>query len=93
MRQVDLDPAGLYRVRCAECAANPALTFADGMAVRVPNPTALEVIRKGAERIVQVSDDEMPEAIWSIYSANHNCAEGAGAAALAALSKEHRVVA
>ena len=33
---------------------NSALTFADGMAVRVPDPTALEVIRKGAERIVEV---------------------------------------
>ena len=31
-------------------STNSALTFADGMAVRVPDPTALEVIRKGAER-------------------------------------------
>jgi threonine dehydratase len=69
-------------------ATNSALTFADGMAVRVPDPTAVEVIRKGAERIVQVSDDEIAEAIRSIYSATHNCAEGAGAAALAALCKE-----
>src|SRR5499427_3815398 len=69
-------------------ATNSALTFADGMAVRVPDPTALEVIRKGAERIVQVSDDEIAEAIRNIYSATHNCTEGAGAAALAALTKE-----
>jgi len=67
---------------------NSALTFADGMAVRVPDPTALEVIRKGAERIVEVTDDEIAEAIRVIYSATHNCAEGAGAAALAALIKE-----
>jgi threonine dehydratase len=65
-----------------------ALTFADGMAVRVPDATALEVIRKGAERIVEVSDDEIADAIRNIYSATHNCAEGAGAAALAALIKE-----
>jgi threonine dehydratase len=58
------------------------------MAVRVPDPTALEIIRKGAERIVEVSDDEIAEAIRLIYSATHNCAEGAGAAALAALIKE-----
>ena len=69
-------------------ATNSALTFADGMAVRVPDATALEVIRKGAERIVEVTDDEIAEAIRSIYSATHNCAEGAGAAALAALMKE-----
>lgn len=65
-----------------------ALTFADGMAVRVPDAKALEIIRNGAERIVEVSDDEIAEAIRIIYSATHNCAEGAGAAALAALIKE-----
>jgi threonine dehydratase len=69
-------------------ATNSALTFADGMAVRVPDATALEVIRKCAERIVEVTDDEIAESIRSIYSATHNCAEGAGAAALAALMKE-----
>ncbi len=67
---------------------NSALTFADGMAVRVPDATALEVIRKGAERIVEVTDDQIAEAIRVIYTASHNCAEGAGAAALAALMKE-----
>jgi len=35
-----------------------------------------------------VTDDEIAEAIRSIYIATHNCAEGAGAAALAALMKE-----
>jgi threonine dehydratase len=69
-------------------STNSALTFADGMAVRVPDATALEVIRKGAERIVEVTDDEIADAIRIIYSATHNCAEGAGAAALAALIKE-----
>ena len=67
-----------------------ALTFADGMAVRVPDATALEVIRRGADRVVEVSDDEIAEAIRIIYSATHNCAEGAGAAALAALIKERK---
>jgi threonine dehydratase len=67
---------------------NSALTFADGMAVRVPDAAALEVIRRGAERIVEVSDDEIAEAIRVLYSATHNCAEGAGAAPLAALMKE-----
>ena len=69
-------------------ATNSALTFADGMAVRVPDAIALETIRHGAERIVEVSDDEIAEAIRSLYGATHNCAEGAGAAALAALIKE-----
>jgi threonine dehydratase len=67
---------------------NSALTFADGMAVRVPDETALQVIRRGVDRIVEVSDDEIAEAIRTLYSATHNCAEGAGAAALAALLRE-----
>ena len=67
---------------------NSALTFADGMAVRLPDATALDVIRRGADRIVEVSDDEIAEAIRVLYSATHSCAEGAGAAALAGLIKE-----
>jgi threonine dehydratase len=69
-------------------ATNSALTFADGVAVRVPDATALEAIRQGAERIVEVSDNEIAEAIRCIYCATHNCAEGAGAVAFAALIKE-----
>jgi len=67
---------------------NAAHTFADGMAVRVPDATALEVIRRGTERVVEVSDGEIAEAIRILYSATHSCAEGAGAAALAALIKD-----
>jgi len=67
---------------------NSALTFADGMAVRVPDETALAVIRRGAERIVEVSDDDIAEAIRVYFSDTHTLAEGAGAAALAALMQE-----
>jgi threonine dehydratase len=67
---------------------NSALTFADGMAVRVPDASALEVIGRGAERIVEVSDEEIAQAMRILFSDTHNCAEGAGAAALAALMKE-----
>jgi threonine dehydratase len=67
---------------------NSAATFAEGMAVRVPDPEALEIIRRGAERIVEVSEDEIAEAIRIMFSATHTVAEGAGAAALAALIKE-----
>jgi threonine dehydratase len=68
-----------------------ALTFADGMAVRVPDAEALEVIRRGAERIVEVSDDQVAEAIRIFFSDTHTTAEGAGAAPLAALIKERSV--
>jgi threonine dehydratase len=65
-----------------------ANTFADGMAVRVPVPAALDIIRAGAERIVRVSDDEVKAAVRHYYSDTHNLVEGAGAAPLAALLKE-----
>jgi threonine dehydratase len=65
-----------------------ANTFADGMAVRVPVPEALEAIRAGAERIVRVSDDEVKAAIRHFFHDTHNLVEGAGAAALAALMKD-----
>ncbi len=65
-----------------------ARTFADGMAVRVPVAEALEIYGKGAERIITVSDAEVAEAIRVYYCDIHNLAEGAGAAALAALMQE-----
>ena len=64
-----------------------ALTFADGMAVRVPDPAALEAIRRGAEDVIEVSDDEVAEAIRILFTDTHNTAEGAGAASLAAFIK------
>jgi threonine dehydratase len=67
---------------------NSASTFADGMACREPHPDALALIAKGAARIVRVEDDEIAEAIRLLWTATHNVAEGAGAAALAALLKE-----
>jgi threonine dehydratase len=65
-----------------------AITVADGVAVRVPVPEALEAIIAGADRIVQVSDDEVKAAIRDLYRCTHNIAEGAGAAPLAALLKD-----
>jgi len=65
-----------------------ANTFADGMAVRVPVPAALDIIRAGAERIVRVSDDEVKAAMRHYFSDTHNLVEGAGAAPLAALLKD-----
>ncbi|MDE0531784.1 MAG: threonine dehydratase [Albidovulum sp.] len=69
-------------------ATNTANTFADGIAVRVTVPEALEIYSGGADRIVSVSDTEMAAAVRLYYSTTHNLAEGAGAASLAALFKE-----
>jgi len=68
--------------------SNSADTFAGGLAVRVPDDTALDVIRRHAARIVQVTEAEMRAAMRIIFSDTHNVAEGAGAAPLAAALQE-----
>ena len=69
--------------------ASPATTeLADGMACRVPEPAALEIICRGVERIVEVTDDEVAAAMRLLFECTHTVAEGAGAAALAAAVQE-----
>lgn len=65
-----------------------ANTFADGMACRVPHPDAFALVRENAARIVRVDDAEVAAAMRLYHEATHNTAEGAGAAALAALWQE-----
>jgi threonine dehydratase len=68
---------------------SPANTqIADGMAVRAVAPEAVAILKKGLARVVEVSDDEVKAAMRLLYSATHNVAEGAGAAALAAAYAE-----
>jgi threonine dehydratase len=67
-------------------------TLADGMATRMPDPDALAIIRRGASRILQVTDDEIGVAIRTYWTDTHNLAEGAGAAALAAAVQEKQKI-
>lgn len=62
--------------------------IADGMACRIPAPDALHAIAAGVDRVVEVSDEEIEEAMRAIFEDTHNVAEGAGAAAVAALLHE-----
>lgn len=70
-------------------ATESAQTFADGVAVRIPDAGALEIIRRGAARVIRVSDAEIAAAMRAYYADTHHIAEGAGAAPLAALMREH----
>lgn len=72
--------------RIIESPVSTAL--ADGMACRIPESDALEVICRGVDRIVQVSDDEVSAAMCTLFECIHNVSEGAGAAALAAAVQE-----
>ena len=62
--------------------------LADGMACRTPNSLALAIARRGVERVIQVNEDEVAGAMRAFFTDTHNVAEGAGAAALAALIKD-----
>jgi threonine dehydratase len=62
------------------------------MACRTPVPDALAVVRAGAERVVLVSDAEVEGAMRALFADTHNVAEGAGAAALAALLQEREAM-
>jgi threonine dehydratase len=62
--------------------------IADGLACRVPNAAAMEAIWENVARIVEVSDDQIEEAMRILYEDTHNVAEGAGAAGLAAAMLE-----
>ena len=67
-------------------------TFADGMAVRQPDPAALDIIRRGAARVVRVTEAQIAQAIRAYFQDTHNVAEGAGAAPLAALLEEREIM-
>ncbi|MDR9753733.1 threonine dehydratase [Pseudomonas sp. SZMC_28357] len=77
----------------ALCGTPSATTFADGLAVRKPIPEAFAIYSAGAARIIAVSDTDIAEAMRAYYTDTHNLAEGAGAAALAALMQEREAMA
>src|SRR6476646_3553908 len=54
---------------------NSSNTQADGMATRNPDGESFAIIRKGASRIVQVTDDQVGEAIRAYWTDTHNLAE------------------
>lgn len=70
-----------------------ARTFADGMAVRVPVAEALAIYGPGAHHLGAVSETEVADAICLYFTATHNVAEGAGAAALALARQEREALA
>ena len=62
--------------------------LADGMACRVADQAALDILRPHLDHVVQVGDDEVAAAMRAIFTDTHNVAEGAGAAAFAAALQE-----
>lgn len=57
--------------------------LADGMACRVPDREALDVVLAEADDVIHVTDEEVAHAMRVLFADTHNVAEGAGAAGLA----------
>jgi threonine dehydratase len=72
--------------RIVEAPARTAI--ADGLACRMPNANAMEIIWQNVARIVEVTDEEITAAMRAIYEDTHNLAEGAAAAAFAGAVRE-----
>src|SRR6202042_3689601 len=63
----------------------PATTIADGIAVRRAGDVTLPMVERYVDEIVTVDEDEIASAILVLLEREKTLAEGAGAAALAAL--------
>lgn len=63
-------------------------TIAEGIAVKKPGELTMEVIRRLVDDIVIVTEESIEEAIYLLLTIEKTVAEGAGAAALAAVMSE-----
>jgi threonine dehydratase len=78
-------------LRDGAISESPSSTrIADGMATRRPDPTAFALLHARAPHVVAVTDDQVESAMRALFSDTHNVAEGAGAAALAAIIADER---
>lgn len=60
-------------------------TIADGIAIKRPAERTLAIIRDRVDEVVEVSEDEIAEAIFHLAQNAHLVVEGAGASGLAAI--------
>jgi threonine dehydratase len=90
VRVIGVQPARLpsMKVAIAEghpVTLSPAATIADGIAVRRAGEKTLPLIQKYVDDIVTVNEEEIANAILLLLEREKTLAEGAGAAAIAAL--------
>jgi threonine dehydratase len=72
-------------------STDEAATFIDGIATRVPDPAAIEIIVRGAARVVQISEDACADSVRLMMGTTHHLVEPSGAAALAGLLVDQAV--
>ncbi len=69
-------------------STDSADTFADGVAVRVPDAEALSIMTQHVSRFIRVTEREIADAMRFYFTDTHHVVEGAGASSLAALIKD-----
>lgn len=89
-----VQPARLPSMKVALAEGKPvtlpaASTIADGIAVRTTGVRTLEIVQKYVDDVVTVDDEEIANAILLLLEHEKTLAEGAGAAAIAALVNRH----
>jgi threonine dehydratase len=78
-------PAYALSLEAGRAIAHEVTTeLADGMACRIPDQTALDILKRGLSQVVLASDRDIAAAMRTLFECTHQVAEGAGAAALAA---------
>jgi threonine dehydratase len=86
-------PAYALSFAAGHKVAAPVTTLlGDGIACRVPDDAVLEVVFENVDRVVQVTEEEIRQAMKFYYTDTHNVVEGAGAAGLAAALKEKQAL-
>jgi threonine dehydratase len=90
VRVIGVQPARLPSMKAAVAEGHPvtlspAATIADGIAVRRAGERTLPLIQKYVDEIVTVDEEEIANAILLLLEHEKTLAEGAGAAAIAAL--------
>ena len=82
-------PAVVESWRSGELRRHETLdTWAEGMATRVPAEMTFDIMRELLDDAMLVDDDALRYAVYRILEETHNLAEGAGAAAVAAIASD-----
>jgi len=86
-------PAYAHSFEAGHSIAAPVTTLlADGMACRVPDEDSLSVVLQNVDHVVQITEEEIRQAMKILFTDTHNVAEGAGAAGFAAALNEKHIL-
>lgn len=83
-------PSMLRSLEAGRPVGVPAATIADGMAIDVPVPVALELLPQCVDEFVAVDDDQIAAAVRLLMDTAGIIAEPSGAAGVAALMADRR---